>query len=72
MVEGRTHRPVIDADSCRTCKACVRGCPAELIPEYRKEAHSLTGAPSTAGRRTRSGGRAALSCLPARRRARPT
>ena len=44
MVEGRTHKPVIEPDACRTCKACVHGCPAELIPEYRKEAHSLRGA----------------------------
>ena len=44
MVEGRTHKPVIEPDACGTCKACVRGCPAEFIPEYRKEAHSLRGA----------------------------
>ncbi len=44
MVEGRTHKPVIEPDACQTCKACVHGCPAELIPEYRKEVHSLRGA----------------------------
>ncbi len=44
MVEGRTHKPVIEPDACQTCKACVRGCPAEFIPEYRKEVHSFRGA----------------------------
>ncbi len=44
MVEGRTHKPVIESDACRTCKACVRGCPAELIPEYRSEVQSVRGA----------------------------
>ena len=43
MVEGRTHKPVIEPDACQICKACVHGCPAEFIPEYRKEVHSLRG-----------------------------
>jgi heterodisulfide reductase subunit A len=44
MVEGRTHRPVIRPDRCQTCNVCIRGCPAEIIPEYRKEEKSLRGA----------------------------
>ncbi|NWF92520.1 MAG: FAD-dependent oxidoreductase [Syntrophaceae bacterium] len=44
MVEGRTHRPVIQAEKCHTCDVCIQGCPAELIPEYRKEERSLRGA----------------------------
>lgn len=43
MVEGRTHRPVIEAGRCQICNVCIRGCPAELIPEYRKEKKSLRG-----------------------------
>jgi len=41
MVEGRTHIPVIQADRCRHCEVCLRGCPAELIAEYRQEPQSL-------------------------------
>ncbi len=44
MVEGRTHRPVIQSTRCHSCDVCIRGCPAELIPEYRKEEESLRGA----------------------------
>jgi len=44
MVEGRTNKPVIQPDLCHTCNVCIRGCPAELIPEYRKEEESLRGA----------------------------
>jgi NADPH-dependent glutamate synthase beta subunit-like oxidoreductase len=43
MVEGRTHKPVIRPEQCRTCHVCIRGCPAELIPEYREEKTSLRG-----------------------------
>lgn len=43
MVEGRTHRPVIQPETCQTCNVCIRGCPAELIPEYRREEESLRG-----------------------------
>jgi NADPH-dependent glutamate synthase beta subunit-like oxidoreductase len=43
MVEGRTHKPVIQPDLCQTCNVCLRGCPAELISEYRKEEESLRG-----------------------------
>ncbi len=41
MVEGRTHRPVIQSNQCQTCNVCIRGCPANLIPEYREEEDSL-------------------------------
>lgn len=44
MVEGRTHRPLIQPSKCHSCDVCIRGCPAELIPEYRKEEESLRGA----------------------------
>jgi len=44
MVEGRTHRPLIQSTRCHSCDVCIRGCPAELIPEYRKEEESLRGA----------------------------
>src|SRR4030066_240772 len=44
MVEGRTHKPIIQPDRCHTCDVCLRGCPAELVPEYRKEEKSLRGA----------------------------
>ena len=43
MVEGRTHKPVIRSDRCQTCNVCIRGCPAEIIPEYRTEEKSLRG-----------------------------
>lgn len=43
MVEGRTHRPLIQASKCQSCEVCLRGCPAELIPEYQKEEESLRG-----------------------------
>ena len=44
MPEGRTHKPVIQLDRCHSCEVCIRGCPAELIPEYRGEEKSLRGA----------------------------
>ena len=44
MVEGRTHKPVIQSSRCQACNVCIRGCPAELIPEYRQEEGSLRGA----------------------------
>ncbi len=43
MVEGRTHRPIIDTKMCNTCSVCIKGCPAETIPEMRKEESSLRG-----------------------------
>ena len=43
MPEGRTHKPVIQPDRCHSCDVCIRGCPAELIPEYRGEEESLRG-----------------------------
>jgi heterodisulfide reductase subunit A len=44
MVEGRTHKPVIQSGQCQSCNVCIRGCPAEIIPEYREEERSLRGA----------------------------
>jgi NADPH-dependent glutamate synthase beta subunit-like oxidoreductase len=43
MPEGRTHKPVIQSDRCHSCDVCIRGCPAEFIPEYRREEKSLRG-----------------------------
>ena len=31
------------SEKCQTCKVCIRGCPAEFIPEYREEEESLRG-----------------------------
>lgn len=42
-VEGRTHIPIIDHEKCNTCVVCMRGCPAEIIPEQRREESSLRG-----------------------------
>jgi NADPH-dependent glutamate synthase beta subunit-like oxidoreductase len=44
MVEGRTHKPVVTREVCEVCNVCVHGCPAELIPEFRREMESLRGA----------------------------
>jgi NADPH-dependent glutamate synthase beta subunit-like oxidoreductase len=44
MVEGRTYKPVVEPGKCQTCNVCIRGCPAELIPQYREEPKSLRGA----------------------------
>ena len=44
MFEGRTQKPVIQSDRCHSCDVCIRGCPAEFIPEYREEEKSLRGA----------------------------
>ena len=43
MFEGRTQKPVIQSDRCHSCDVCIRGCPAEFIPEYRRERKSLRG-----------------------------
>ena len=43
MVEGRTQKPVIQSSQCQSCNVCIRGCPAELIPEYQQEEKSLRG-----------------------------
>jgi NADPH-dependent glutamate synthase beta subunit-like oxidoreductase len=43
VVEGRTYKPVIQSERCHACNICIRGCPAELIPEYREEEKSLRG-----------------------------
>ena len=42
-VEGRTQRPVIVNEVCNTCAVCIKGCPAETIPELRAEEASLRG-----------------------------
>jgi len=43
MFEGRTQKPVIQSDRCHSCDVCIRGCPAEFLPEYRHEENSLRG-----------------------------
>ncbi len=42
-VEGRTHRPVIENVRCETCGVCIDACPAELVPDMRREEGSLRG-----------------------------
>ena len=42
-VEGRTQQPVIVNEVCNTCAVCIKGCPAETIPEFRAEEASLRG-----------------------------
>ena len=42
-VAGRIYIPVVDVESCNSCAVCMRGCPAEVIPEQRKEESSLRG-----------------------------
>ena len=44
MIEGRTYKPVIQSERCHSCDICIRGCPAEIFPEYRKEDKTLRGA----------------------------
>ncbi|OGP88192.1 MAG: hypothetical protein A2156_03800 [Deltaproteobacteria bacterium RBG_16_48_10] len=44
MVEGRTYKPILQFGQCQSCNVCIRGCPAEIIPEYREEEKSLRGA----------------------------
>ena len=39
--EGITHRPVIDYKKCNTCLVCLKKCPAEIMPEMRREDDSL-------------------------------
>jgi NADPH-dependent glutamate synthase beta subunit-like oxidoreductase len=34
---------VIQPERCHSCNVCIRGCPAELIPEYRLEDETLRG-----------------------------
>jgi NADPH-dependent glutamate synthase beta subunit-like oxidoreductase len=43
MAEARTHKPVIQSEKCRSCNVCLRGCPAEIIPEYREGEETLPG-----------------------------
>ena len=62
MVEGRTHKPVIAADLCETCNVCVRGCPAEVIAEYRREERSVRGALYSGGRPKRDNGSGLPPC----------
>lgn len=42
-VEGRTHKPVVDYNRCETCGVCLKACPAEAIPDFRREKESLRG-----------------------------
>jgi NADPH-dependent glutamate synthase beta subunit-like oxidoreductase len=62
MVEGRTHRPVIHPETCRSCHICIRGCPGEIIPEYRQEPETLRG--TLYGGRLKEAGREDRAPLP--------
>ncbi|HVP79136.1 MAG TPA: FAD-dependent oxidoreductase [Thermodesulfobacteriota bacterium] len=44
MIEGRAYKPVIRSEGCHSCDICIRGCPAEIFSEYRKEDKTLRGA----------------------------
>ena len=39
----KTYIPKLDAEKCNACAVCTRACPAETIPEQRKEVLSLRG-----------------------------
>ena len=43
MVQDAIMKPIIDVDGCEACAVCIRRCPAELVPEQRKEEASLRG-----------------------------
>jgi NADPH-dependent glutamate synthase beta subunit-like oxidoreductase len=43
MAGNLIFKPVIDVEKCQTCAVCTRGCPAELLPEQRKEEVTLRG-----------------------------
>ncbi len=44
MSLGRIHRPVVDAGRCQSCCVCLRGCPAEVLPELQAEAATVRSA----------------------------
>ncbi len=62
MGEGRTHKPVIRADQCQRCEVCLSGCPAEIVPEYRRESTSLRG--TLYGAKIQDGARKSSSVFP--------
>ena len=62
-IEGRTYRPVVDAEACGACTICTRECPAERIPEMQTEPDSLRGSVYRArAGRTDSPGREVPPC----------
>jgi NADPH-dependent glutamate synthase beta subunit-like oxidoreductase len=42
-VEGRTHKPVVNADLCQRCSVCVRECPGECLPDLRHDEDTVRG-----------------------------
>jgi len=42
-VKGRTYRPVIHQERCNPCTVCLGRCPAEIMPEMRRDGESLRG-----------------------------
>ncbi|HOP48175.1 MAG TPA: FAD-dependent oxidoreductase [Desulfobacteraceae bacterium] len=42
-IEGRTHRPVVNHEICQQCRICLKECPAEIIPEYRRDPETVRG-----------------------------
>jgi heterodisulfide reductase subunit A2 len=43
VVEGRTYRPVIEAEKCQSCQICLGQCAAEWSPEYGPGQNQLQG-----------------------------
>ncbi|MBA4392143.1 MAG: hypothetical protein C0407_01190 [Desulfobacca sp.] len=41
MAEGRTYRPVIEAEKCQSCQICLGRCPTEWNPGNRPEQNQL-------------------------------
>lgn len=43
VVAGSSYKVLLDNEKCNTCAVCIKGCPAEIIPEMRAEESSLRG-----------------------------
>jgi len=40
---GRTHKPVVDQEKCQQCGICVGACPAETMPDFRRDRDTVRG-----------------------------
>jgi len=43
VVAGSSYKVLLDNEKCNTCAVCIKGCPAEIIPEMRAEESSVRG-----------------------------